>query len=243
MLTEDFNTCHCRISTGFKVIKPRGQPAFILYVQTFGDLVTFNPHIHALVADGVFLPSGVFKVLPPLPEAALRDALRHSVLDFLCTKGMLDAKLAQRMLMWRHSGFSVHNRIHARANDAEGRQRLARYMIRCPFALEKMRYVPDSGMVIYRSKPHATLKRNYQLMPAIKWLRLLMNHIPDRHEHLVRYYGYYSNRARGARRLIENGDGAAESVHIPNKRKVIPIRGPLYEECNLLICICSCQRL
>ena len=69
-------------------------------------------------------------------------------------------------------------------------------------------------MVIYRSKPHATLKRNYQLMPAIKWLRLLMNHIPDRHEHLVRYYDYSSNRAHGARRLIENGDGAAESVHI-----------------------------
>jgi hypothetical protein len=30
-------------------------------VQTFGDLVTFNPHIHALVADGVFLPSGTLR--------------------------------------------------------------------------------------------------------------------------------------------------------------------------------------
>ena len=26
-----------------------------------------------------------------------------------------------------------------------------------------------------------------------------MNHIPDQYEHLVRYYGYYSNRSRGAR--------------------------------------------
>ena len=87
-------------------------------------------------------------------------------------------------------------------------------MIRCPFSLEKMRYAPDSGMVVYRSKPHATLKRNYQLMPAIKWLRLLMNHIPDKYEHLVRYYGYYSNRSRGARRLIENGDDTAGSIRI-----------------------------
>jgi hypothetical protein len=38
-------------------------------VQTFGDLVTFNPHIHALVAEGVFLPSGTFQVLPSLPAA------------------------------------------------------------------------------------------------------------------------------------------------------------------------------
>ena len=38
-----------------------------------------------------------------------------------------------------------------------------------------------------RFKPHAALKRNYRLMPAINWLRLLMNHAPDRYEHLVRY--------------------------------------------------------
>ena len=99
------------------------------------------------------------------------------------------------MLQWRHSGFSVHNRIRSNADDAKGRQRLARYMIRCPFALEKMRYDDNSGTVIYRSRLHATLKRNYQLMPALKWLRLLMNHIPDKYEHLVRYYGYYSNRS------------------------------------------------
>jgi hypothetical protein len=87
------------------------------------------------------------------------------------------------MLAWRHSGFSVHNRIRAKADDADGRQRLARYMIRCPFALGKMRYDDKSGMVIYRSKLHATLKRNYLLMPALKWLRLLINHIPDKYEH------------------------------------------------------------
>jgi hypothetical protein len=56
---------------------PNGQPAFTLYAQTFGDLVTFNPHMHALVADGVFLPSGTFRVVPRLPEAALCDAPRR----------------------------------------------------------------------------------------------------------------------------------------------------------------------
>lgn len=59
-------------------------------------------------------------------------------------------------------------------------------------------------MVIYRSKLHATLKRKYQLMPTLKWLRLLMNHIPDKHEHLLRYYGNYSNHSRGARKQAEN---------------------------------------
>ncbi len=30
------------------MIEPRSQPAFILYVQTFGDLATFNPHMTAI---------------------------------------------------------------------------------------------------------------------------------------------------------------------------------------------------
>jgi transposase-like protein len=34
---------------GFRTMAPEGRPGFILYVQTFGDLVTFNPHVHALV--------------------------------------------------------------------------------------------------------------------------------------------------------------------------------------------------
>ena len=51
-------------------------------------------------------------------------------------------------------------------------------------------------------------------MSALKWLRRLMNHIPDRYEHRVHYYRYYSNRSRGARRLIENGDDIAGSIRI-----------------------------
>jgi len=83
-----------------------------------------------------------------------------------------------------------------------------------PFTREKMRYDDSSGMVIYRSRLHATLKRNYQLMPALKWLRMLMNHIPDKYEHLVRYYGYYSNRSRGARRTAEQNNDTPASVVI-----------------------------
>ena len=86
---------------------PHGQPAFILYVQAFGDRVTFNPHIHALVADGVFLPSATYRLLPPVSEQALCQALRLKVLDLLCDEGVMDAGLAQRMLKWCHSGFSA----------------------------------------------------------------------------------------------------------------------------------------
>ena len=72
-------------------------------------------------------------------------------------------------------------------------------MLRAPMALEKMTYDAKTGTVIYRSKMHLGLKRNFQLMPGAEWLELLCRHIPDRYEHLVRYVGWYSNRVRGER--------------------------------------------
>ncbi len=61
---------------------------------------------------------------------------------------------------------------------------------------------------------HATLKRNYQLMTELKWLRLLLNHIPDKYEHLFRYYGYYSNRSPGARKQTEQQDKSPSPIII-----------------------------
>ena len=37
-------------------------------------------------------------------------------------------------------------------------------MLRAPFSLEKMSYDPESGTVLYRSRMHKTLKRNFQIM-------------------------------------------------------------------------------
>jgi len=199
LLGELCRLCARLLGRFYRSADRRGRPGFVLYVQTFGDLVTFNPHIHALVADGVFLPDGTFRVLPALPEAALTEALRRAVLALLVRRGVIDADFATRLLGWRHSGFSVHNQVRIRAGDAEGRRHLARYMNRAPLALEKMRYQAESGMVIYRSRMHARLERNFQLMPGARWLELLLTHVPDRGEHLVRYYGHYSSRSRGER--------------------------------------------
>lgn len=125
------------------------------------------------------------------------------------------------MLAWRHSGFSVHNGVRVRSNDAEGRKKLAQYMLRAPFSLEKMTYLPDTGMVMYRSHMHKGLKRNFQLMPGAQWLEMLCRHIPDRFEHLVRYIGWYSTRCRGER---ARQAGPAAAVQAAEDGQVVAAR-------------------
>jgi hypothetical protein len=184
----------CRIvgrllSEAYREADLDGQPGFILFVQTFGDLVTFHPHIHALVTDGVFHPNGVFRVLPPIPADLLEQQLRRAVLEMLLADEVIDEDLVAKLLSWQHSGFSVDNQVRIEAGDNDGRQQLARYMIRAPFSPDKTEYKSEQGVIVYRSKPHAMLKRNFQIMPGAKWLEMLLQHVPDRGEHLVRYSG------------------------------------------------------
>ena len=65
-----------------------------------------------------------------------------------------------------------------------------------------MAYVPASesfdgvARVIYKAKDGRTTKT----FPAMDWLAHLITHIPNKGEQMVRYYGYYSNKAQGMRK-------------------------------------------
>ena len=86
--------------------------------------MTFHPHIHALVADGVFSESGAFRVLPAIPPILLVGQLRHAVLDYLFEEEAITEDFAHKLLSWKHSGFSVDNKVRIRADDAEGCKQL-----------------------------------------------------------------------------------------------------------------------
>ncbi len=45
-----------------------------------------------------------------------------------------------------------------------------------------------------------------KVFPALEWLAAMCSHIPNRGEQMVRYYGYYSNVARGKRQKAGNDD-------------------------------------
>jgi hypothetical protein len=54
-------------------------------------------------------------------------------------------------------------------------------------------------------------KRNFQVFSALDFLAEVTQHIPDKGEHLVRYYGWYSHRQRGIR---ARAGSAGDDPHI-----------------------------
>jgi len=172
-------------------------PGAVIAVQTFGDFLGFNPHCHILLTDGCFYGDrGMFRIAPPLEIKKLEAIFRHKVFRMLLKKGKITEELVKMLSAWKHSGFNVFcgNRISPK--DDSAMENLARYIIRASFSQERMQYLEQEGKVVYTAKD----KKNSKSFQALEWLAAMCSHIPNRGEQMVRYYGYYSNVARGKRK-------------------------------------------
>ncbi|MGB9005375.1 MAG: transposase, partial [Candidatus Aminicenantales bacterium] len=76
-------------------------------IQTFGDRINLRPHLHFLVTEGGVDRAGVFHLIPRMDDARLAALFTREVLAFLVGKELLSPEWAERLLSWRHTGFSV----------------------------------------------------------------------------------------------------------------------------------------
>lgn len=53
-------------------------------------------------------------------------------------QGLLSEKRIGLLLAWRHSAFSVHNTVRVAVGDTAGIERLGRYLLRSPVAVERL---------------------------------------------------------------------------------------------------------
>jgi hypothetical protein len=75
--------------------------------------------------------------------------------------------LIKKLVGWRRSRFSIHHEVRIDRQDHQGREKLAQYILRAPFSLQKMHYRAKSRTVIYRSKMHRVLKRNFEVFSVL----------------------------------------------------------------------------
>jgi len=118
-------------------------------IQTFGQLIHWHPHIHALVSEGVFLPDGTFLPLPKLATKPFLKLWEQEVLALLLTEGKVTEEVVASMRSWKHSGFSLDQSVRLQAGDQQGVERLIEYFLRCPFSQARMIEVTEAGKVIY----------------------------------------------------------------------------------------------
>ncbi len=77
---------------------PTGVPGIIMVIQTYGDLVNFHPHLHALVTDGVFTATGWLVAFPKIDLYTLEHLFRHRVLRLLLRERRIDESVIRKIL-------------------------------------------------------------------------------------------------------------------------------------------------
>ena len=197
-------------------------PGMVAGIHTAGQLLHWKTHLHCLLSCGCFTPEGTFLPCEELDLPALLEAWREAVFALYLNEDKIAAEVVEQMRGWKHSGFGADQSVRLAAGDQAGIERLIRYITRCPFSLSRLVKVTAEGMVVYKAeKPRCqafpevgseTLKsgakRNFQLLSPLDFLAELTQHIPPQGSHLVRYYGWYSNRSRGERAQTEAEEGA-----------------------------------
>jgi len=163
--------------------------------QTFGDMLRWNPHFHAIVLEGGFDDEGTFYYIPFSGLDSMIEVFRRRVIEMLMGRGLLKEDLAENLLSWRHSGFSIDNSV--RIFDDQTRENLAEYMARPPLSLKKIRHEPFKSRVLFHTTYSQYFKQNVKMFEVLDFIAELTQHIPPKGVQLIRRYGLYSSRIKG----------------------------------------------
>ena len=177
----------------------QARPGIVVSITTSGDLIQWHPHGHVLSSDGVFSDDGTFHPLETWDGEAVMKLFRERLLARLIKRHTSSQELAQKLLKWRHPGFSAHIGEPIPFEDKKAIEDVASYLVKAPLSLKKLVYLDGQKAVVYRSKMNPRLGRNFEAMDPLEWLARLADHIPDPGKHRTLAYGHYANRARGAR--------------------------------------------
>ena len=146
----------------------------------------------------------------------------------LVDEGLLSQERAENLLSWKNSGFSVHVGDPIRPDQPLALERVARYIIRNTFSLEKMTYDEEAGTVIYKSdRINPQTKRNFEIFKPGEFIAAATQHIPEKRAQMVRYFGWYSNRSRGRRRMDQDAlEAPPEGIEIIDVSDYSPRKVP-----------------
>jgi len=160
----------------------------VLSLQTNGKALNFNPHLHRIVADRLFMPDGSFKPFECIDTDRLCCSFCDHLLAALHKKALITDETVSQVLSQQHTGCSVW--CGEPFQDADSERFVARYIERGPVSLTKLSITDD--IITYTTSDGTAHE-----FDALEFLALLSSQVPRPYESLTRYYGFYSCRVRG----------------------------------------------
>jgi hypothetical protein len=123
----------------------------------------------------------------------------------------------------QYEGWNVHAGVIVQKGDAEGRERLCRYVLRHPLSLQRLSWTND-GRLSYEIKYPRSPRHTHLLMDPVQLLARLASLIPPPRHPLVRYFGVLSSASRWRRHVVPQVPAhrvrACDHAHAPERSKL-----------------------
>ena len=203
----------------YREIDPEGKPGAALAIHSGNGMLEFNPHIHGMVTDGFFLPSGEFQECA-LKQQALQELFQKKLLKSLQNKELINNTVVEQINSWQHSGFSAWLGPQILPADTEARLFISQYLNKAEVKLNKIEIITDETSLFNESLIRCRKdETNFKDYKPLDFLAQLSTFIPNKWEQTVRYLGWYASRTRGKRNKIA---AEVDSSCEPNQIEIIP---------------------
>ena len=187
-------------------------PGVVCILHTFGRPLEWNPHIHCLITEGGFSDDAVWRVVKHFNYTFLRKSFQTALLDEMEKRIGPSFKKTKALIYKKDSnGFYVY----AKPNLCDTQtvvKYISHYLGRPVIALSRIDSY-DGENVTFHYNRHEDNVFVQKTIPALDFISLLIQHIPEPHYKMTRYYGLYARHRNNDKQL-------RKAIH-PSKHKFI----------------------
>lgn len=175
-------------------------PGFICVLHTFGRDLKWNPHIHCLVSEGGVGNQLLWRHKKHFNFRFLRDSFQAALLNELHSRiGDSFKKVKASIYADHKNGFYVRT-MPNKYTPSQVIKYIGCYLGRPVIAISRIdSYNGDS--VTFHYNRHEDNKLITETIPALDFIALLTQHIPEKHFKMIRYYGIYARHRESDKQL------------------------------------------
>jgi hypothetical protein len=180
------------------------RPGMVSVVQTFGEAARFHPHVHGLCSRGGWNARGEWIPVPYVDTKKGRAVISSSRDGLAQGQRLIERAAHQAAPFLEEKWFQFDDSVRIPAGEQQMLERVARYLLRAPVSLSRLRWARGNDAVSYAAKrahddpEHPSIEG--QRLDTLEFLARVIAQIPEPRRHLVFYYGHYAHVVRGRRR-------------------------------------------
>lgn len=187
-------------------------PGFLCVLHTFGRPLEWNPHIHCLITEGGFSDDGFWRVVKHFNYTLLRKSFQTALLNEMEKRIGASFKKTKALIYKKDAnGFYVYAKPNLCDTQAVIKY-VSRYLGRPVIALSRIDSY-DGETVTFHYNRHEDNAFVRETIPVLDFISLLIQHIPEYHYKMTRYYGLYARHRDSDKKL-------RKAIH-PSKHKFI----------------------